>query len=250
MINKFKAIEGVSGLKEMFAISKTNNSVVFKSDSLNSELCNLVTSNITPSIAKVPKSITHMAATYAGGKILIYVIRDHVLVLFVEPDFNVNELRQRIQPSAKTQAQEAVKQAGILAGLKDSNVDDDHTKNLIFGLSTLKVKAIEELGVFVSANALREEKEKLHGTYPCLENFEIDKECTIICNDNPSCSVADLSRASALWAINFFNRCNDIVPTFPQNLAMELLEPQKDMLTSMGFYEAWQEALDSKSDSL
>lgn len=68
MINKFKAIEGVSGLKEMFAISKTNSKVVYRSESVSSELCELVSENITPSINAIPKSITHMAATYEKGK--------------------------------------------------------------------------------------------------------------------------------------------------------------------------------------
>lgn len=250
MINKFKAIEGVNGLMEMFAISKTDNSVVYKSNSLNSELCNLVTNNITSSINAIPKSITHMAATYEKGKILIYVIRDHVLVLFVESGFNVNELRQRIQPSAKTQAQEEAQKSTILASLANTSVEDEQTKNLVFGLSTLKEKAIDELGVFVSANALREEKEKLQAKFEFLSVFEIDKDCTILCHDNPRCSIAELARSTAILAINFFNRCNDIVPTFPLNLASTLLEPQKEMLAKMGFYEAWQEALDEKSDSL
>jgi hypothetical protein len=82
----------------------------------------------------------------------------------------------------------------------------------------------------------------LEKEHPVLASFDITKDGKIILTDAPVESIADASRGFAQWIRRFYDRSNDIVPTFPPELAISLIEYKRKDLNELGFYEAWYEA--------
>lgn len=245
MIRKFQALEGVQGLQKIIALSRANGAVIYSSKFKGADSVAKYMQALMHRIGKLPDAVTHLAVNLISGRILVYLIREHMLVLHVDSTFDVNELRSRIKDAATRMRERVAPTVNILERLEGMPVESPHLMVLSETMAVLSRQAVRELGVFVSVNALKEVREGLLDKYRVLYSFLVNKDGSITFRVAPSSNVVEAVMGVTTWGLTFFNRCNDIVPTFPPELALSLLEPLRPKLAQLGFYQAWQMVKDS-----
>jgi hypothetical protein len=240
MIDKFKALEQVGGLHAVLALSRPGGKVVYHSPTLIPDSVQGLAEELRHTLSSLPAPISHLTINFMLGRMLLYVLRDHLLVLYVDPAFDVNELRARIKDAASRIKDQGVV-TGRLAELGDTEVSAEQIQTLVENLNALGKQAIDELGIFVTANALKEVRASLKDQHPILASFSVGKNGVVTTLGFPEGSIAAASRAFAAWGRNFFERCHEIVPAFPPELALGLMEHHRRTLEEMGFHDAWHE---------
>jgi hypothetical protein len=241
MRERFQSLEGVQGLRGILALARETGQTVYASDMLDSSLCSRVSAALSISSAALPTGVSHVTINYLGGRVLIYFIREHLLILHVDQRFDVNELRSRIRDAAQRFKEKTVRSAGLLAALEQVPVTSAHMVPMQKVLDTLAAPARDELGVFVTVKALTQTRESLLKSHPVLATFLVGKDGSFALHADTNTSAAAVSRGVAAWTREFFRKCNDIIPTFPPELALSLLEPLHGELEKSGFFEAWAE---------
>lgn len=243
MTNNFQSFEDINGVKSVIAVSRDNERVVYKSDSLKSVDAVIVSKEMLQTLNLLPRDVFRMEIQYSTGNVLFYTLGEHYLMLYADKTLDEKKFEEDLV-SVLTQPVEGPSDTdtAILDSLSDVPATDEQARLLLDSIHDMSAQAIQELGVFVSVNALKEVLEFLIERHECLKSYSVNKDGKISMQSLPETSVADLSRAFAEWAKNFFEKCNDIIPTFPSELAISLVERRRPQLKKIGFYKAWKVA--------
>lgn len=248
MRERFQSLEGVQGLRGILALSRDSGQAVYASGALDPGLCASVSAALTSSSAALPAGVSHVTINYLGGRVLIYFVREHLLILDVDQKFDVNELRSRIRDAAQRLKEKTVRSAGVLNDLDQVPVTSAHMVPMQLIMETLATPAKEDLGVFVTVKALNQTREKLLKSHPVLATFLVGKDGSFALHADTNATAAAVTRGVAAWAREFFRKCNDIIPTFPAELALSLLESHRGKVEPTGYYEAWAELRESRDE--
>jgi hypothetical protein len=236
MKERFRRMEGVGGLHAIVAFSREDGSLVYCSEGLNADFSSEVAFRIRSEIEAAPAAVQRIVFTLGQERVIIVPSGDHFLALHVNQQFDINALRDRLLQEAP------VRRTAARAGDVGRHVADEDLELLVSALTTICRPALDELGVFVVVNALRKTRDALLRKHRCLSNFSIEKGGTLSHGNPPDCKLSDMVCAAAEWAMDFYNHCNGIVPTFPPSLAVTLLDSNADRLEEIGFFDAFDAA--------
>jgi hypothetical protein len=243
MRERFKALEMIQGMKQVLAISRASGNLEHGSDGVDTDSVSVLSEVLLEIINTLPSEVSHLTAELGNSRLLVYVIREYMLVLNVDPGFNINELRYWIKNiSSRLQEKSEKKKDSKLAKLESVTANTAQLVALAHAVEAISGQAAKELGSFVTINALKEVRENLLPRSKALFSFLVQKDGRIVVREAMNVSVAETSRLVARWMMLFLKRCHEIVPTFPSELVVSLLEPKRAELEGLGFYEAWQEA--------
>ena len=265
MVKRFKILEDIRGLRSVVAMSRNDGSLLYQSPSLDNKSCIRSVHRLWRVLESSPESPTHLAFNIENCFILAYFITEKVVLLHVDEDFDVVALHSKLRdiaaiaeeipekappsppPKIKITPEKPVKPEPAPPKTKLSRPGDrpaelKDLKVLAEALQTIENTALEELGIFVAARALRSTRDELIPEYRCLYNFIVSKEGKVGIQGAPKFSCYEMSEAVAAWVIIFLLRCNEVVPAFPPEFARSLLDPMRDKLTEIGFLSAWDEA--------
>ena len=237
MMERFKALEGIDGLFGIVASHRGDGELIYSSPSLDQRAAHAMGLSLQRVLENLPGTVSQLTANFKNGKIMIFMLREQILAISVDETFDVRTLRDRIRETAKRKPV-----ASILPDLQGKPLDGDSYEALLKAVEQMAEQARGELGVFVTANTLRTTLEVLDHT--ALKPLEVSKDAHISALTVPEVDVAEASRSVARLARVFFASCNNIVPTFPPELALSLIDDDRERLEELGFYEAWAEAAD------
>jgi hypothetical protein len=237
MKERFKALEGIDGLFGIVASHRGDGELIYSSPPLDQRAAHAMGLSLQRVLENLPGQVSQLTANFSSGKIMVFVLREQILAISVGETFDVRNLRDRIREKVKR-----IPVARILPSLEGKPLDADSYEALLGAVEHMAQQARGELGVFVTANTLRTTLEVLD--HAALKPLEVGKDAHIKALTVPEVDIAETSRSIARLARVFFASCNNIVPTFPPELALSLIEADRMRLEELGFYEAWAEAAD------
>lgn len=237
MKERFKALEGIDGLFGIVAAHRGDGELIYSSPALDQRAAHAMGLSLQRVLESLPGQVSQLTASFSGGKIMIFMLRDQILAISVDESFDVRHLRDRIRETAKRRPISTT-----LTGLENTPLNQESYDILLQTVERMAQQARSELGVFVTANTLRTTLEVLQSDSAPLKPLEVGKDSHIKALTLPEVDVAGASRSIARLARVFFASCNNIVPTFPPELALTLIESDRKRLEELGFYEAWAEA--------
>jgi predicted regulator of Ras-like GTPase activity (Roadblock/LC7/MglB family) len=243
MKDKFEKIESVNGLRQLMALDRKSMEMVYASKSVNSGMATELLRQLVGLRNNYPEQVNQVIINFSESKLLMYNLRDYVLVLHVNESFNVQEMRKALQEAntASDTSPKRSKDAEVLESLEKIKVSGDHLLVYQKIVELLMTYAKGKLNAFVAANKLRESKEKLHNAYKLLQAFIVGKDGSVVFRNTPETSVAMASHAMAAWALGFFRKCQEINPEFPSEKINELIGPEQKQWGKLGFAEALRE---------
>ena len=265
MSKQFQDLENIDGIRSVIAVERSDGSLLYHSNGMNRKDCAKAALRFWKVLEYAPDAPTHLTINASDGILLAYFISDRIILVHVQDKFDVVSLHSRLRdisavqklataakppiPPPKTAV--PVEKPPIPVSIPpphrrerppDRPVIKDDLDLLAEALIKIARPAKEELGIFVSARALRSTRDLLLRSCRCLYVFVPGKDCSVTIQDTPKCSISEASDAVAAWAISFLRRCNDVVPAFPPEFARSLLDPMRNRLNEIGFLEAWDEA--------
>jgi hypothetical protein len=166
---------------------------------------------------------------------IVFPSGEEFIVLHVSRQFDIADLRDKLRGEAVAEVPSAPHP------IPDRAADDADFGLLVAAMTEISRTALDELGVFVAANALKETRKGLVRRRRCLTSMRVKKDGKIVMSGEPECSLAEAVEATADWMGLFLQRCNEIVPTFPHNLAISLLEHMRAELDEVGFFTTFRE---------
>lgn len=236
MSDFFKRIEGVEGLQGLIAFSREDGALAYYSNGLNPDFSAEIAFRIRSEIEAAPAAVHRVVIALGEERVIVIPSGDHFLALYVSPKFDINTLRKHLgkEPTLKRPPADE--------GRIDHHVGIEDLELLVSVFTAISRPPVDELGVFVVVNALRKTRNALMRSHKCLSAFSIEKGGTISHGEPPACKLSDVVTAAAEWAMDFYNHCNGIVPTFPPSLAVSLLGGLHDELQNIGFFAAFDAA--------
>ena len=245
MSERFAELEEVTGVRGLLALARADGSLVYNSSSLDRSACARAAALLYRDLDAAPAALAQLSVNLEEGGILIFFIRDQVLVVHAGGDLDAVTLRSRIRGLLAPRP-EAVAPTPAQEGARSDLTGREATLMEAVVLALGKT-AIEELGVFVAVKALRETREACRRKHRCISSTAVGKDGNIAFQRLPGCTLDEANAAFADWAVAFFRRCNEIVPIFPLELAVTLLEHLRQHLDKIGFFQAWQRAVKIKA---
>ncbi len=245
MSERFAELEEVTGVRGLLALARADGSLVYNSSSLDRSACARAAALLCRDLDAAPAAIAHLSVNLEGGGILVYFIRDQVLVLHAGSDLDAVALRSRIRgllaprPEAVAPAPAQEGEGSVLTGQEATLMEAV--------MLALGKTAVEELGVFVAVKTLRETREACRREHRCINSITVGKDSNIAFQRLPGCTLEEANTAFANWAVAFFRRCNEIVPIFPLELAVTLLEHLRPHLDKIGFFQEWQRVVKDRN---
>lgn len=246
MIEKLKALEGVVGLRSFFALSQESGELIYSSEGLDVQNALDIARSLLKELSASAAKLFHLTFNFSDGRVFVYLIRDHLLVMQVAKNFDVVKLRSGLKV-AMDRLREESKAAPLekekITDLQETPAAREHFSLLAKAMGMINEQAIEELGVFVATNAMKDERVRLLESHKALYAYSVRKDGSIGVRELSGCSIAEAADSAAEWMIQFFRHCHEIVPAFPQEMAIASLEPMREELEEIGFFIAWNSAI-------
>ncbi|HUX05771.1 MAG TPA: hypothetical protein VMX35_00525 [Acidobacteriota bacterium] len=233
MSDFFKKIEEAEGLLNLIAFSREDGALAYCSGGLNPDFSSEIAFRIRSEIEAAPAAVHRIVISLGEERVIVIPSGEHFLALYVSQAFSINSLRDHLREEP------APKRLSMDESKIDRHVGIEDMELLVAGLTTICRPALDELGVFVVVNALRKTRDALMRSHRCLSAFSVEKGGTISHGEPPNCKLSEIVTAAAEWAMDFYNHCNSIVPTFPPSLAVSLLDQSHDNLDKIGFFNAF-----------
>ena len=241
MSEQFKRMEGVVGLRGMIVLSRENGDLVYSSEGIDPGPSAEIAARIRGEFENAPSALHRVIITIGDDRVLIFPSGEHYLALHVGPQFDISELRKRLSEGHRSK--EAAKKT------PESLIDEAGLKLLARVIEKVTAAVTGELGVFVTVNALRSEREEMLVQHKPIRAFSVGKDGKINCSELRGSRLEEVAAAVAQWIVRFLAHCNNIVPAFPPELALSLLEPMRDELEGTGFVKALEAAVSENKSS-